>query len=517
MTSRLGNGTRASYSYDDADQVLRLANIKADATTISSFAYKYDSAGNRTRVAEANGDRVTWTYDNLYQLTREQRSGANAYTITHSYDAVGNRLKKVDGGAVTTFTYDAAKQLLTQRDSTGRTTFTSDANGNQSVQKAPTGRTTFTWDQENRLSKAVLPTGTINTFQYDTEGLRIRRDDSTGTRKGVWDLQNLLLETDQSDVTQVIYTQEPAFYGNLLSQFRGTATNYYHFQGLGSTDRLTDGTAAVTDSYLYEAYGAIRGSTGATVNPLRYVGRWGYYFDGDLSQYYVRARYYQPSFARFLTKDPAGVDIGAFTDYFYVKNMPANAIDPSGLWEFRCRPIDVLLAHDLAHNAVHCWLVCDGKTYSLLNRSGTASLVQDAPEDWSGRGEATSKGEGCCDCIARNFKGAQARWKNGYRYDKDQCNSNWFAWELLNCCAHRPKKPTQAGWKNWPWGMYDCGKFSFECTLTAEQEKEIERRARESCEEIFKMAQKGQLCGADLRYALDRCMKMQQKKRWPEC
>jgi len=49
--NRLANGTRASYSYDAADQVLRLANVTSAATTISSFAYLYDPAGNRTRGA----------------------------------------------------------------------------------------------------------------------------------------------------------------------------------------------------------------------------------------------------------------------------------------------------------------------------------------------------------------------------------------------------------------------------------------------------------------------------------
>jgi hypothetical protein len=34
---------------------------------------------------------VTWSYDNNYQLTRERRSGANAYDITYTYDPVGNR------------------------------------------------------------------------------------------------------------------------------------------------------------------------------------------------------------------------------------------------------------------------------------------------------------------------------------------------------------------------------------------------------------------------------------------
>src|SRR5205823_1661930 len=50
--NRLGNGTRASYQYDNADQILRLANVASNSTTISSFDYRYDPAGNRTRVAE---------------------------------------------------------------------------------------------------------------------------------------------------------------------------------------------------------------------------------------------------------------------------------------------------------------------------------------------------------------------------------------------------------------------------------------------------------------------------------
>ena len=51
----LGNNTRASYSYDDANHILKLANIRSDVTTISSFDYAYDSVGNRTRLIELDG------------------------------------------------------------------------------------------------------------------------------------------------------------------------------------------------------------------------------------------------------------------------------------------------------------------------------------------------------------------------------------------------------------------------------------------------------------------------------
>ena len=47
-----------------------LRNLKSDLSVISVFTYSYDTIGNRTGVQEANGDLVTWSYDETYQLTR---------------------------------------------------------------------------------------------------------------------------------------------------------------------------------------------------------------------------------------------------------------------------------------------------------------------------------------------------------------------------------------------------------------------------------------------------------------
>ena len=69
---RLANATRTSYVYDDDNRLLRMLNLSPTLTTLSSFAYNYDAVGNRTRVVEASGDLVTWSYDNLYQLTNEE-------------------------------------------------------------------------------------------------------------------------------------------------------------------------------------------------------------------------------------------------------------------------------------------------------------------------------------------------------------------------------------------------------------------------------------------------------------
>src|SRR5205823_5723231 len=139
------------------------------------------------------------------------------------------------------------------------------------------------------------------------------------------------LETDQNDVTQVIYTLEPVLHGNLISQSRSSITKYYHYDGEGSTDLLTDSNGLITDRYLYKAYGDSIVSTGTTVNNFTYIGRAGYYFDAELLQYYLRARHYTPSVGRFLSRDPLGILRSDPNLYRYALSNPVRFTDPSGM------------------------------------------------------------------------------------------------------------------------------------------------------------------------------------------
>jgi RHS repeat-associated protein len=58
----------------------------------------------------------------------------------------------------------------------------------------------------------------------------------------------------------------------------------------------------------------------------------GYDYDGAA---YYRARYYDPSIGRFISEDPIGFDGDGTNFYAYVRNDPANSIDPWG-WKL-CR------------------------------------------------------------------------------------------------------------------------------------------------------------------------------------
>ncbi|MCA9032242.1 MAG: RHS repeat-associated core domain-containing protein, partial [Planctomycetaceae bacterium] len=186
-----------------------------------------------------------------------------------------------------------------------------------------------------RTTLVQLPSGIRNTMAYEPGGLRVKLEESTGTKKFIWDQQAYLAESDANDDTSVVYTQEPALYGNLISQRRSNATSWYHYEAIGSTRQLSNATEAVTNQYLYDAWGNVIGSSGTMANPFRYVGQLGYYFDADTQHDYIRARIYDPSIGRWPCQDPAGFVDGynRFLAYF----VP-NRIDPSGLATFDFDP-----------------------------------------------------------------------------------------------------------------------------------------------------------------------------------
>jgi len=331
------NASLAEHDYDAAGRISALRNLKSDRSAISVFTYSYDAIGNRTGVQEASGDLVTWSYDETYQLTREQRSGGNAYDTTYTYDPVGNRLTQVSSGATTTYSYDAANELLTSEDASGVTTYTYDANGNTTGEIRPNSdRVTYTWDIENHLTKAELPSSVVNTITLDGEGKRRSIEDSDGLRKLIWDLENILAETDSSNSTIARYTLAPEVYGALVSQRRSGATSFHHYDALGSTHKLTGADAATIIEYLYRAFGQQTVLSGSSLNRFTWIGRLGYYRQADPDDYWVRARIPHPRTGRWLSRD---IMRHAGNRYEYTGGNPATAIDPTGLKEcLRCGP-----------------------------------------------------------------------------------------------------------------------------------------------------------------------------------
>ena len=252
----------------------------------------------RSTPGASDWDDFTLAQWNAFTLAQWQSfkldASTGVYNTTYTYDPVGNRLVKNDSGALTTSTYDAANQIQTSMAAAGVTTYTFDQPATSSSSTSPVRLTTSTWDDQNRNTLVQLPSAITNTFVYNGDNLRVQKQDSSGTTRFLWDGQAYLAETDGSNVTQAEYTSEPTEFGCLISQRRLTnglwVPSYYQFDGLGSTLQLTNSSGVATDSYLYKAFGELLSGSGTTINPFRYVGQLGYYFDQDTGDYNVRER-----------------------------------------------------------------------------------------------------------------------------------------------------------------------------------------------------------------------------------
>ncbi|MFO0811630.1 MAG: hypothetical protein U0796_00315 [Gemmatales bacterium] len=310
---KLANRVRASYSYDEADRLSTLANVRADSTYVSRYDYAYDNTMNKTQVIESNGDRVTWSYDTTYQLTRERRSGANAYDTAYTYDASQNRKLMIASGTRTTYIYDVTNQLKWLQDNTGRTSFSYDANGNQLLQLSPVlMRTTYVWDGENRLSQVKRSSTDRNTYTYKSDNLRVSKQESTALICCIiWDGTMCLGEADDTGNTEAYYSYESLILGNVFGQRRAGLSSYLHADITGSVTVITDSAGAPTDSNVYTSYGAIVSSSGSTQCEYRYAGLSGMQEDSRHSIYNHGMVWYYAAIGRSLLRTPNNILINS--------------------------------------------------------------------------------------------------------------------------------------------------------------------------------------------------------------
>lgn len=146
-----------------------------------------------------------------------------------------------------------------------------------------------------------------------------------------WDfeLDNVLLEQDENGDTIAEYTQEPARYGELISQTRDGQAYYYNYDDEGNAREVTDANENVVESATYSAFGDVAAKTSNITNPFGYKGALGYYTNADSDDYYVRRRTYEPTTGRWFSPDSLGFLDGPNL-YNYCANDPINLLDASG-------------------------------------------------------------------------------------------------------------------------------------------------------------------------------------------
>ncbi|KYC37632.1 hypothetical protein WA1_39915 [Scytonema hofmannii PCC 7110] len=347
--TKLSNNIVETRQYDQLNRLVSLKNAltnpgSGEETIISSYDYTLNPVGYRLEVEEHNGRKVKYEYDELYRLLSEKitdpsDSVNNSRIISYTYDNVGNRLRSNDSvEGLTTYYYNNNDLLLDETQlKNGETVYTYnytyDNNGNMiSRVKDGNSEIIYTWDFENRLIGVNnLLDGKPVDYVYDAKGIRVSSTSDGITTNYLVDTNlphaQAVAEYDSSGNLKTSY-----LYGHdLISQTKDGQQSFYLVDGLGSTRVLTDGQASITDTYTYDAFGKLIGSSGSTDNNYLFAGE---QYDEDLEQYYLRQRYYDPNTGRFTRRD---VYEGRLEEpltlhkYLYANGNPANLIDPSGL------------------------------------------------------------------------------------------------------------------------------------------------------------------------------------------
>ncbi len=93
---------------------------------------------------------------------------------------------------------------------------------------------------------------------------------------------------------------------------------------------MTSSAGAITDTYIYDAFGRSIAKTGSTVNDFLFAGQ---STDPHTGLDYLRARDYDPNTGLMRGRDPfAGLTRSPLTEqpYLYALQNPVNRVDPSG-------------------------------------------------------------------------------------------------------------------------------------------------------------------------------------------
>jgi RHS repeat-associated protein len=330
----VGSLTPVNYGYNVANQ---LTSVARGSTSVS---LAYDPAGRPRTVTLPDGIVETYIYDDASELTGiTYTSGSTTLgDLFYGYDQAGRR-KAAWGGfartglpAATTqaASYNANNQLTAWNG----TSLTYDPNGNLTA----FGSQTYTWNDRNQLAST---NGGAASFAYDGVGRRVRKTVGGSTTKYLYDGANVVQEQDSGNApTANLLTGLGT--DQVFSRTDSAGERSFLVDALGSIIALADPSGAITTSYTYEPFGAAASSGASSTNSILFTGREN---DGGAGLYFHRARYYSPTFGRFIAEDPLGFPGGPDVNlYAYVVNNPVGLIDPFGLdpgngcgfWSFGC-------------------------------------------------------------------------------------------------------------------------------------------------------------------------------------
>ena len=356
------DGLKTTYGYDYQNRLTSMTN-ETGKGVVSKYSSTYLKNGQKAEevstVMDKNGKSTkktaAYTYDMLGRIARETKTGRE--DISYTYDANNNRKQMTIGNKTTAYQYNKNDELLrtdtlhTDTEKNDVVIYKNDKNGNQlaTVNRSEIpaeAKDTSYIDVDVTLGDNQLNDNVVNhynalnqltetltknykvSFTYDAEGLRTGKTVNGEKTVYVWDGDQVVMELSKGGAVQKRYIR-----GNDLvyaDKGENTEKTYYVTDMHGNVVQLLDESGNVTKTYEYDSFGNEVKPEKKDENPYRYCGE---YYDKETEEVYLRARYYQPSVGRFITRDtytgesdePLSLHL-----YTYCENDGVNAWDPSG-------------------------------------------------------------------------------------------------------------------------------------------------------------------------------------------
>ena len=336
----LPNGLVSEWIWDDRDRVQAVVHRDAQGGVLASFTYTREATGEPSRIEREDGSAIELDYDGATRLIAERRydvAGTLFEDNAWTYDTDGNRIREERAGTTYNLTYNPGFQLTEVTTAgTAVETYGFDTTGRVASIDRPGGDWTLTYDLEDQLVGAT-GSGGDQAYAYDAEGRRISATASGQTRRFVVapalgdGLESAQLVREPARSTVYVWAGAAP-----LARFvEGGPVFYYLRDGLGSVIALADSAGNLVGTVDYNPFGAVRHTTiepsdAGPGGDFRFRGEW---LEAATGLYHLRARDYDPTTGRFLTRDPEPPDLRrpeTAHPYVYAFSNPQLFSDPTG-------------------------------------------------------------------------------------------------------------------------------------------------------------------------------------------
>lgn len=323
-------GRTFTYTYD---KLSRMKTLGSD-TWASIVEYSYLKNGLVGETSQNNGTYIQQKYDG-YNLVGVDHIKRNDNTIlnTHnySYDNNGNIINRTEYGSTNVFTYDELNRISTSSENLEKYVY--DQRGNRQVVESnllPNNNKNLNkFDSQNRL-KEVTTNGVTVQYRYNGDGLLVERVQGTETTRYYYDGNQIIAEAtviNGSPELKARYIR-----GNQLEaiEYSDARKAYVLYNGHGDVTEIRDENGELLNQYSYDIWGNLLTKNEQVHNPFLYSGE---LWDNATNLQYLRARWYDPSVGRFISKDTYEGELNnplSLNLYAYGANNPIRYIDPSG-------------------------------------------------------------------------------------------------------------------------------------------------------------------------------------------